>query len=343
MHITKAARYYSSSDIRIEEVNLPALKPGELKVRVRACGICGSDLTDWYMEPRAPAFFGHEPAGDVVEGGTGVKNLKEGDRVFVHHHVPCFVCHYCRRGYYTLCQTFKETSLFPGGFSEYIVVPALNVQSDTLRLPEHITYEEATLIEPIGCCIKGTKRANIQLGDTVAVIGAGFMGLVHIQLARLFGAGKIITIDSVPFRLGKAKEFGSDYTINFMEEEVLDTFRELNEGRGADVVIVCTGHYDALEEGMEIAEKGSTVYLYAPLPPKATFPIDVYRFFFSEITFITTYSASHLDTRAALSLIESGKIDAKNLITHRYPLSKTGEALDLAKKAKDSLKVVVTV
>jgi L-iditol 2-dehydrogenase len=343
MYTTKAARYYSKSDIRIEEVDLPELKPGEAKVRVRACGICGSDLTDWYMEPRAPAFFGHEPAGDVVEVGKGVANLKEGDRVFVHHHVPCFVCHYCRRGYYTLCQTFKDTSLFPGGFSEYIIVPALNVERDTLRLPESVSYQEATLIEPVGCCIKGTKRANIQLGDTVAVIGAGFMGLVHVQLARLFGAGRVITIDSVPYRLGKAEEFGSDHTINFKENPVLDRFRELNEGRGADVVIVCTGHHDALEEGIEIAEKGSTVYLYAPLPPDTSFPIDIYRFFFSEITLITTYSASHLDTRAALSLIESGQIDAKNLVTHRYPLEKTGEALKLAMRAKDSLKVVVTI
>jgi len=272
-----------------------------------------------------------------------VKDLKEGDRVFVHHHVPCFVCHYCQRGYYTLCQTFKGTALYPGGFAEYIVVPALNVERDTLKLPDSVSYEEATLIEPIGCCIKGIKGANIHLGDTVAVIGAGFMGLVHIQLARLFGAVKIITIDSVPYRLQKAKEFGSDHTIDFKKETVPEKFRELNEGRGADVVIVCTGHYNALEEGMEIAEKGSTLYLYAPLPPNTTFPIDVHRFFFSEISFHTSYSASHLDTRAALSLIEGGQIDAKNLITHRYPLAKIGKAFGLAKKAKDSLKVIITV
>jgi L-iditol 2-dehydrogenase len=343
MDTVKAARYYGNSDIRIEKVILPEIKSGEIKVKVRACGICGSDISDWYMEPRVPIYFGHEPSGDVVEVGKGVKGLKEGDRVFVHHHVPCFVCHYCRRGYYTLCHTFKETAFFPGGFADYIVVPELNVERDTLILPDGVSYEEGTLIEPIGCCIKGIKRANIHIGDTIAIIGAGFMGLVHIQLARLFGAGKVITIDSVPYRLEKAKELGSDHTINFEEERVPDKFKELNEGRGADVVILCTGHYDALEEGMEIAEKGSTLYIFAPFPPKVTFPVDLNRFFFSEFTFYTSYSASHLETRAALNLIASKQINTKSLITHRYPLEQIGEALGLAKKAKESLKVIVTL
>jgi L-iditol 2-dehydrogenase len=343
MNTAKAARYYNSSDIRIEKVMLPEIKSGEIKVRVRACGICGSDISDWYMKPRVPTYFGHEPSGDVVEAGKDVKGLKVGDRIFAHHHVPCFVCHYCRRGYYTLCQTFKETAFFPGGFADYIVVPALNVEKDTLVLPNNISYEEGTLIEPIGCCIKGLKRANIHIGDTIAVIGAGFMGLVHVQLARLFGAGKIITIDSVPYRLEKAKEVGSDCTINFKEEKVQDNFKELNEGRGADVVILCTGQYNALEEGMNIAEKGSKVYIFAPFPPKTTFPVDLNRFFFSEFTLYTSYSASHLETREALKLIANKNIDSKSLITHRYPIEQISEALKLAKKAKDSLKVIVTM
>jgi L-iditol 2-dehydrogenase len=343
MHAAKAARYYSSSDIRIEKAMLPEIKDGEIKVRVRACGICGSDISDWYMEPRVPTYFGHEPSGDVIEVGKDVKGLKEGDRVFAHHHVPCFVCHYCRRGYYTLCQTFKETTFFPGGFADHIVVPALNVERDTLLLPDSVSYEEGTLIEPLGCCIKGIKRANIHIGDTVAVIGSGFMGLVHVQLARLFGAGKVITIDSVPYRLEKAKELGSDHTINFKEEKVPEKFKELNEGRGADVVILCTGQYNALEEGMAIAEKGSTVYLFAPFSPKAAFPVDLNRFFFSEFTVYASYSASHIETREALTLITGKQINTKSLITHRYPLEQIGEAIMLAKKAKDSLKVIVTI
>jgi L-iditol 2-dehydrogenase len=343
MHTAKAARYYSGTDIRIENVVLPEIKEGEIKVRVKACGICGSDISDWYMEPRAPAYFGHEPSGNVVEVGKGVKGLKEGDRVFAHHHVPCFVCHYCRRGYYTLCRTFKETALFPGGFADHIVVPVLNVERDTLVLPDGMSYEEGTLIEPVACCIKGIKRANLRIGDTVAVIGAGFMGLVHVQLARLFGAGKIIAVDSVPYRLEKAKDLGSDHIINFKEEKVPEKFRELNNGRGADVVILCTGQYSALEEAMETAEKGSTVYIFAPFYPEVTFPVDLNRFFFSEFTIYASYSASHLETREALRLIAGKQIDTKSLITHRYPIERIGEALELVKTATDSLKVIVTV
>ncbi|MBN2324987.1 MAG: zinc-dependent dehydrogenase [Spirochaetes bacterium] len=342
MHTAKAARYYGGSDIRIETVELPEIKEGEIKVRVKACGICGSDISDWYMEPRVPTYFGHEPSGDVVEVGKNVKGLKEGDRVFAHHHVPCFVCHYCRRGYYTLCRTFKESAFFPGGFADHIVVPKLNVERDTLLLPEGMSHDEGTLIEPVACCIKGIKRANIHIGDAIAVIGAGFMGLVHVQLARMFGAGKVIVVDSVPYRLEKAKELGSDHTINFKEEEVAGKFKDLNEGRGADVVILCTGQINALQEAMATAEKGSTVYIFAPFTPDVFFPIDLNRFFFSEFTVYTSYSASPIETREALTLISGKRIDTKKLITHRYPLERIGEALELVKTAKESLKVIVT-
>ena len=151
----KAARYYSGTDIRIEEVEVPEIHDGEVLVKVKKSGICGSDLADWYMEPRAPTFFGHEPAGDIVETGKGVEGFKIGDRVFVHHHVPCFVCHHCIRGHYTMCDTYKKTAIYPGGFAEYIRVPALNLSRDTLKIPSNISYEEATMIEPIACCIKG--------------------------------------------------------------------------------------------------------------------------------------------------------------------------------------------
>lgn len=341
MQTIKAAKYYSSGDIKIEDVPIPDVKSGELKIKVKACGICGSDITDWYMDPRVPTFFGHEPAGIVVEAGHGVKDIEVGDRVFVHHHVPCFVCHYCERGNYTLCQTFKETAIYPGGFAEYIIVPALNVEKDTLKLTDDISYVEATLIEPIGCCIKGIKKANIRTGDTVAIIGAGFMGLVHTQLARLFGAAKIIVIDSVNYRLKKAAEIGADYVINFKKENVLKKVHEVNGGRGADVVIVSTGHMDAIGEGVELAGKGATIYLFAPLPPASTFSIDLNLFFFSEITFVTSYSASHLDTRAALKFIQNKRINSKTLITHCFPLEQIGEALGVARQAKESLKVLV--
>ena len=341
MQTMRAARYYSSNKIEIEKLPIPEIGKGEILVKVKACGICGSDVTEYYKKSKAPTFFGHEPAGVVSKVGEGVDNLKVGDRVFIHHHVPCFVCHYCQRGSYTMCPLFKKTNIYPGGFSQYIRVPALNVQKGALKLPHSISFEEATLIEPIACCIKGIKKANLQVGDRVAIIGAGFMGLVHIELARLLGAGEIIAIDFVNFRLKKARELGADYVINPNRDDVLTEFKRLNKEKGADIVIVTSGSVKAIEEGVKIAGKGSTVYLFAPSAPGSALAVDLQRFFFSEITLITSYSASPLDTRTALKLIQSKRIRAKELITHLFSLEQISQAMQLVTKAEESLKVVV--
>ena len=191
----KVARYYSRHDIRLEEVPVPKIGPGEILVQVKACGLCGSDLMEWYVKEKAPAVLGHEPTGVVAEVGEGVAKFEAGDRVFVHHHVPCFTCHHCLRGYYTLCETFKATHLDPGGFAEYIRVPAPNVERDVLKLPPDMSFDQATLIEPVATCIRGIKRAGIQMGDTVVVIGAGVAGLILMQLARVLGAGMVVNTD----------------------------------------------------------------------------------------------------------------------------------------------------
>ncbi len=343
MQKMKAAKYYGRTDIRIEEVPVPVIHDGEVKVKVGVCGICGSDLSPWYMEPEAPKFFGHEPAGIVVEVGKGVEGLNIGDRVFVHHHVPCFVCHYCQRGLYTMCPLYTKTNIHPAGFAEYIRVPQLNVQRDTLKLPDSVSDEEATMIEPIGCCIKGFKKANLKIGDTVAVIGAGFAGQIHIQLARIFGATKIIAVDGIDYRLKKAREFGADVTMNFKNENVVEAVKDESDGRGADVVVVAAGSLDAVKEGVEIACKGATVYIFAPFPPGTLLPTDLNRFFFSEITLVTSYSSTHLDTRAALALIANKRLEGKSLITHRFPFDQINGAMQLAMKAQESLKVVVSI
>ncbi len=339
----KIAKYYGLDDIRIETLPLPKIGRGEILIEVKACGICGTDVTEWYMKPRVPTFFGHEPAGVIAEIGEGVEGLAVGERVFVHHHVPCFVCHYCRRGSYTLCPTFKSTRIYPGGFAEYIRVPRLNVERDTLKLPEDISFEQATLIEPIGTCIRGIKRANVQPGDTVAILGAGFTGLIHSELARLFGAAKVILVDSVDFRLEKAHEFGADCTVDFKREDVLAKIKDLNEGRGVDIVIVTSGNPKAVEGGVKIAGKGSTLYLFATFRPESYLPIDLHQLFFSEITLVTSYSASPLDTRDALKLMETGRISSKELITHRFALDEIQRAVDMVVRAEESLKVVIVM
>ena len=337
----KVARYYSRHDIRLEDVPVPEVGAGEILVQVKACGLCGSDLMEWYVQTKAPAVLGHEPAGVVAEVGAGLEGFSVGDRVFVHHHVPCFVCHYCVRGHYTLCETFKATHIDPGGFAEYIRVPALNVERDVLKLPPDLTFDQATLIEPVATCIRGINHAGIQTGDTVVVIGAGVAGQINVQLARLFGAGMVVATDFAPFRLEMARRLGADFAIN-AREDVPTVVRELNEGRGADVVIITAGTVKAMEQGLALAGEGATVLLFAPTPPDDVLPISPYRLLFSEITITGSYSCSPLDTRQALKLIQGRRIKVEELITHRFDLTGVGEAIRLAARAGESLKVLIT-
>jgi L-iditol 2-dehydrogenase len=336
----KVAKYYSRQDIRVEEAPVPRIGPGEILVQVKACGLCGSDLMEWYTKEKAPAVLGHEPAGVVTEVGEGVTDFKLGDRVFVHHHVPCFTCHDCLRGYYTLCETFKATHLDPGGFAEYVRVPALNVQRDVLKIPPDMSFDQATMIEPVATCIRGAERANIQTGDTVVVIGAGVTGLIHMQLARCLGAGTVVITDFSDYRLGVARSLGADFTVN-AREDVLAALEELNKGRRADVVIVTAGSIQAMEEGMSLAGGGATVLLFAPSPPGATLPVSPHHLLFSEITVTASYSCSPQETRQALKLIHNGRIEVGEMITHRFDLAGVGEAIRLAAQAGESEKIVI--
>jgi len=337
----KVATYYSLDDIRIEDKPKPKIGPDEILVEMKACGVCGSDLMEWYLRSRAPLVLGHEPAGVVAEAGKEVKNFRVGDRVFAHHHVACLKCHYCLRGDYTMCQQFGQTHIEPGGFAEYFRVPALNLQIDTLKLPSDLSYEEATLIEPVGCCIRAQNKCNIQAGDVVAVVGAGPSGIIHAMLAKTSGAAKTIVSDTVEFRLNAAKRLGASVAVNPQRENLVDKVKEATEGRGADVVIVTAPNLKAIEDGIQTCRRGGTLCLFAPTEPKEQARLSPHRLFFSEITIVPSYSTSHVETRLALQLISSGRIKAKELITHRFPLSQTAEAFKIAAHSKECLKVVV--
>jgi L-iditol 2-dehydrogenase len=337
----KVARYYARQDIRVEEVPTPEIGPGELLVQVKACGLCGSDLMEWYVKEKAPTVLGHEPTGIVTEVGKGVSQFAAGDRVFVHHHVPCFTCHDCLRGYPTLCKTFKATHLDPGGFAEYIRVPALNVERDVLQLPAEMPFDQGTMIEPVATCIRGIERTGIQTGDTVAVIGAGVTGLIQLQLSRLFGAAKVMVTDFAPFRLDVARQLGADMAID-AREDVAAALRETNDGRLADAVIVTAGSIKAMEQGMALAAGGATVLLFAPSAPDETLPVSPYRLLFSETTIVSSYSCAPAETRQALKLIHGGRIRVKELITHHLGLDGVKAAIAMAVQAGDSLKIIIT-
>lgn len=335
---TLVARYYGPDDVRLEEATVPAPGPGEIVVRIEACGLCGSDTMDWYLRDRAPLVLGHEPAGVVVAVGPGVTTVAPGDRVFVHHHVPCFVCEECRRGHQTLCRLFHQTRLDPGGFSQYARVPAPNVALDVLPLPPHLSFAEATLIEPLACCLRAWQRLTVVPGDTVAVIGCGVTGLLHLTLARRQPVGRVLAVDPVPFRREAARRLGADATAD--PAEAATACRSLDP-RGADLVIICAGNTAAIAQGLTLAARGATVLLFAPTPPEATLPISPHRLFFDELTVLTSYSATPLETRAALALLAQGQVPAPALITHQLPLAAVGQALRLARQGDQALKIVI--
>ena len=336
----KAATYYSPNNIQIKETPKPKIKPNEILVEMKACGICGSDLMHWYLKNRAPLVLGHEPAGIVVETGKNVKQFKKGEHVFVHHHVACFKCHYCACGDYTLCEQFAKTNIHPGGLAEYFRVPAPNAQNDTLKIPDSVSFEEATLIEPVGCCLKAHTKFVIRPEDTVAILGAGPSGIIHTILSKNFGAAKIIVSDPIDYRLKAAKRFGADITVNPKSESLIEKVKESTEGRGADLVIITAPNAEAVKEGLNACRKGGTVCLFAPTPPTKHVSVSPQRLFFSEIRIVPSYSTSHIETRTALQLISTERIKAKELITHRFPLSQTNEAFKTAEKG-ECLKVVV--
>ena len=341
--VMKAAEYHDNHDVRVVGIPVPRIGQGEVLVKTKVCGICGSDLVHWYHKTKGSPFFGHEVSGIVTQVGEGVERFKEGDRVFVHHHVPCFICHYCRRGSYTMCSTYRSTHLDPAGLAEYIRVPQLNVKNGGLiRLPDNVSFEEGSLIEPIACCMRGLRKTNLCTGDTVLIIGAGFAGLVHLQLARMMGAGLVGITDFFDSKLRKAKVLGVDFTINPGRESVKEKLYAVNEGRGADVVVITPGSTRAIEQGLELLDRGSTLYLYGFTSPQEYISILPYSIFFAETNLVASYSASPLETNAVCRLMKEGKMTLRELITHRFSLDQIGEAVEIAAKAEESLKVIIT-
>ncbi len=337
----KAAVYHGPGDVRVEDYAMPAPPgPGELLVKVQVCGVCGSDVTDWYMTPRAPVVLGHEPAGDVVAVGEGVTQFAVGDRVAIHHHVPCMVCDYCRRGSFTNCPTFKRTRLFPAGMAEYVRIPAEIVERDILKLPDDQPYEVGSLVEPVGCCVRALDRANIQRGDTVVVIGAGFNGIVMALLAPHWGAERVALLDRLPVRIERARGLGLT-VFNVDDADLKDQIKAWTGGRGPHAVLVTPSAPAAMDLGFDLAAPGATVLLYAPWQPDKLWSVNMFKMLFQEITVTGTYSASPLDTRRALSLMVNGILDPNALITHRFPLAEAEKAWHMTKAAGDSLKIVV--
>jgi L-iditol 2-dehydrogenase len=337
----RIARWYNNQDIRIEEAPIPKIEPGELLVRVEASGICGSDVMEWYRLARAPLVLGHEIGGQVVETGAGVDRYKRGDRITAAHHVPCNTCHYCLSGHQTACETLRRTNFDPGGFAEYIRLPVINVDRGVFLLPDEISYEEATFIEPLACVLRGQRIARVQPGNSVLVIGSGIAGLLHVQLARALGASRVIATDINDYRLAAARQLGAEVTLH-ATEDIPSRLRQVNEGRLADRVIVCTGAKPAIMQSLQAVERGGTVLLFAPTNPGVTIPVSINELFFrNDITLTTSYAGSPSDYQVALELIRAATIKVQSMITHRLAFGQIGLGFQLVAAARDSIKVII--
>lgn len=328
--------YHGAGQIELVDLPRPVAGPGELIVQVRMCGLCGSDLMGWYQDPRAPLVLGHEPVGVVAEAGAGAP-FAPGTRVFVHHHVPCGTCARCRSGRETLCAMFRATNIDPGGLAEYIRVPAEIVARDVLALPDDLSDLAATLIEPLGCVLRGQARADLYPGVTVVVVGAGAMGLLEIAAARAAGA-RVVALEPRADRRARARRAGAEVP----EQASVDAVRACLGADGAQVVFVASAAHEAIAAGLALAAPAGVVQLFAPPRPGEPVPVDLGAIWFREVRIESTYSAGPADTRAAHALLQDRVIDPELVISHRIPLADVDRAFALARDAT-AMKVVVEI
>lgn len=338
----KAAVISGNGRVELKDVPPPEIAPSEILVHMRTCGVCGTDLEKIRGEHITPPILGHEVAGDVELTGTQVQELKRGDRVLVHHHVSCKSCFYCKNGLETLCDAYPKSNLDPCGFAEYFRVSSTLMNGSAVyRIPESMSYEEASQVEPTACCIRSLRKAGVKAGSSVAVFGLGPVGLTHVQLIKAYGAAPIIAIDILENRREIASKLGADATFDPTSDDVPTAISLQTHGLGADYSIVATGAVKAVEQAVNSVRKGGKVVLFGAPPRGAQLPLDVSRLFLREIQFQSSYSTSETEMRIALSLIEKKRINPSKLITHRLPFAQTLEAFRLAEKGRDVVKVVV--
>ena len=332
----RAAVHAGAGEIRLESRPAPAIGPGELLLRVRGCGLCGSDLAKLRGPAPRPAVLGHEVVGEVSAVGDGVADFLPGERVVVAHHVPCARCHYCRRGSASMCRAFRASNLDPGGFAEYVRVPAENVRHVTFRVPAGMPDAVAAFTEPLGCCVRAIRRAGVQAEDTVLVAGLGAMGCLLLQLARLRGA-RVVATDPLPARRTLAQALGAERTV--APEDVEPALADSSEGRGADVVVLAAAAPTLVRAAFGWARDGGAVHLFVG-EGEASVPVgELYR---RELTLTATYSSSPADLAEAFDLIRCGAVRVAELCSHRVPLEQLAEAVGLMER-REALKVFVEV
>ncbi len=328
--------------VELREVPQPSLEKGEILVRMRVCGICGTDIEKTRGETHTPLILGHEVSGVVEETCGPVSGVEENERVVVHHHVSCGKCYYCKSGSPTLCDLYQKTNLDPCGFAEYFRVPYVNVaRGAVLKVPEKVSFEEASFVEPLGCCLRSLAQMGDVSGKSVAVLGVGSTGVLMLQLLHTGEAGVLIASDLSPARLNFSKSIGADVTINPLEEDIGSAVRAATDGRGVDVVIVATGSVTALEQSLSIVRKGGLIDIFGMPTKDAKLAIDPSRLFINEIKIMPSYSTTEKEMKQALELMIARKVNVAQLISHRFMLADSTEAFRVASDTERSVKVIV--
>jgi L-iditol 2-dehydrogenase len=331
----KFGLYQGNSDVRVMEKPVPAIGPAEVLVRVATCGICGSDTMQWYRGPAIARLgginTGHEIAGEIVVAGASVSQYKPGDRVVVVHHFPCMQCTPCLDGNETACEAMRDKYIEPGGFSQFIRVLEPCVARGLYRLPDSMTYEQGSFVEPLACVVRGMRKTAPIGGRSILVLGSGLAGLLHIKLARHLAASKIIAVDTNPRRLEAALRAGADEAI-----PPADTLP------CADRIYICTGSPKAAETALASLNRGGHILFFATDGPDKLLPIPLTRFWTMQPTIGFSYGAAPRDMREALDLIASGHVRVDDLVTHRFGMDHISEAFQIASNPRDSsLKVIV--
>ncbi len=319
---------------------MPVIGAGEALVRIEASGICGSDVMEWYRIKKAPLVLGHEITGTITAVGQGVSRFQPGDRVTVAHHVPCNTCRYCLAGNHSVCDTLRTTNFDPGGFCEFVRVPAINVDRGTFILPGSVSFAEGTFVEPLGCVVRAFRMARFTPGTDVLVIGSGMSGLLHIKLAKALGAGKIAATDINDFRLKAAENAGADAVFRGDKVDVPASVKGAL-GNLPGLVIVCASSDPAIAQALKSVDRGGTLILFAPKEPGGTYPFPLFDLWRDNITIINSYASPPLDTQMAIDLIAAKRVVVSDMITHRLGLGQAQEGFRLASEAGESIKVVI--
>jgi L-iditol 2-dehydrogenase len=339
----KAAMLYGIKDLRVQDINIPAVADGEILVKVKAATTCGTDLKIYqrgYVSGviKLPTVFGHEWAGEIAEVGKGVSYFQKGMRVRAGNSSPCLRCYMCQKGKFNLCE---DMMWLWGAYAEHIKVPQRIVMLNTQVIPDHVSYEEAAISEPLACVLHGVEEAGVKLGDTVAIIGAGPIGLLHLLTVRRMGAGKVIISDTIDERLKIAQKLGADEAINAKREDTVERTKKLTSGHGADVVIEAIGMPATWEQALKMVRKGGTVLEFGGCPPETEIKVSTEQLHYGETTVMGAFHTTPAHFKKALNLIASGTINVKPLITNRMKLDDIKQAFETLTTSKTDIKIAV--